>query len=51
MPDTTIINVRGIPIDLWRRLKLLAVKRGTSAKSELIAAMRRYIREEEREGK
>ena len=47
MENTTIINVRGIPLDLWRRLKLLAVKRGTSAKSELVAAMRRYLEAEE----
>lgn len=40
--------VRGVPDELWRRLKVLAAQRGTSLRELVLAALQEFLGREEK---
>ena len=45
MPDGATIHVRGIPADLWRRVRVAAAERGETIREFVIRAIRDALKE------
>lgn len=41
---TTACTIRGIPVSLWRQIKVLAAKRGVSLRATIIRALDEHAR-------
>ena len=43
-PETTSTIIRGIPVDLWRKVKAKAALEGVSLRALMIRLLREYVR-------
>ena len=41
--ETKSVNVRGVPVDLWQRLKIQAVSEGITLQTALTEAIKQYV--------